>query len=158
MLFLLKKPQCLFQKRVRCSIAMGFLEAVPWRKKIIFSFAAVGSLVGLFLLYLISTRPVGVELIGHHMDYESAHFFDFTVRAMYVAATCFCCFFFFSHGFVRFFGVLQFISFIAAYVIDMKALFSVWCFFAAILSLLIYIHLRFRNLGGFAKRPFFGWQ
>jgi hypothetical protein len=56
------------------------------------------------------------------------------------------------------FGGLQFISLIAAYAINMKALFSVWCFFAAILSLLIYFHLRFRNLGGFAKRPFFGWR
>jgi hypothetical protein len=138
-------------------IAMGFLEAVPWRKKTIFSFAAVGSLIGLFLLFLIITCPVGVELIGHHMVYESAHFFDLTSMAMYVAATCFCCFFS-SHGFVRMFGGLQFISLIAAYAINMKALFSVWCFFAAILSLLIYFHLRFRNLGGFAKRPFFGWR
>jgi hypothetical protein len=28
---------------------------------------------------------------------------------------------------------------------------SVWCFFAAILSLLIYLHLRYRQLGGFPQ-------
>ena len=32
---------------------------------------------------------------------------------------------------------------------DTAALVSIWCFFAAVLSLLIYVHLRFRPLGGF---------
>ena len=141
-------------------IAMGFLESVPWRKKAILSFLGVGTLVGLLLLFLIITHSVGVELIGHHMVYgihESANYFDHTVMAMYVVATCFNCFFS-SHGFVRMFGGLQLISFLVVYAVDRQAMFSVWCFFAAILSLLIYIHLRFRNLGGFAKRPFFGWR
>ena len=47
------------------------------------------------------------------------------------------------------FGVLAFLSFIAAYAVHAMAFFSIWCFFAAILSLLIYLHLRFRDLGGF---------
>lgn len=136
--------------------AMGFLEATPWRKKVIFGFGAVGSVVGLFLLYLIVTRPVAAEVIGHHIVYVSTHFFELPVMALYVAATCISCFFS-SHSFVRLFGGLQLISLVAAYMVDIMALFSVWCFFAAILSLLIYIHLRFRNLGGFAKTPWFGW-
>jgi hypothetical protein len=136
--------------------AMGFLEAVPWRKKAIFAFGAVGAAVSLFLLYLIVTRPVAAEVIAHHMVYFTTHFFDLPVMALYVAATCFSCFFS-SHGFVRMFGGLQLMSLVAAYMVDMMALFSVWCFFAAILSLLIYVHLRWRGLGGFAKRPFFTW-
>jgi hypothetical protein len=43
------------------------------------------------------------------------------------------------------------LSFIAAYLVHIMALVSIWCFFAAILSLLIYLHLRFRNLGGFPR-------
>ena len=46
---------------------------------------------------------------------------------------------------------LAFLSFIGAYVVDKMALFSIWCFFAAVLSLMIYFLLRFRNLGGFPK-------
>ena len=45
----------------------------------------------------------------------------------------------------------MFASFIAAYIVHVMALVSVWCFFAAVLSLLIYVHLRFRDLGGFPK-------
>ncbi len=132
-------------------LAMGFMEAVPWRRKTIFAFEAVGCAVGLFLLYLIVTHPVVAEVVGHHIVYASIHFFDRPVMMLYVAATCFSCFFS-SHGFVRLFGCLAFLSFVAAYLVDMMALFSVWCFFAAILSFLIYFHLSFRNLGGFAKK------
>ena len=34
-----------------------------------------------------------------------------------------------------------------------RPLVSIWCFFAAIVSLLIYVHLRFRTLGGFPTQP-----
>ncbi len=44
---------------------------------------------------------------------------------------------------------LAVLSFIAAYFVEVRALVSVWCFFAAILSLLVYLHLRYRTLGGF---------
>ncbi len=132
-------------------LAMGAIEAIPWRKKTILAFGAVGSAVGLFLLYLIVRRPVVAEVIGHHIVYVSTYFFELPVMGLYVAATCLSCFFS-SHGFVRLFGGLQLVSFVAAYMVDIMALFSVWCFFAAILSVLIYVHLRFRDLGGFAKK------
>jgi hypothetical protein len=72
------------------------------------------------------------------------------VMVLYLAATCVSCFVS-SHPFVRLFGVLALISFIGTYLYSSRALVSVWCFFAAILSLIIYLHLRYRNLGGFPK-------
>lgn len=68
----------------------------------------------------------------------------------YLAATCVSCFFS-SHRFVKLFGVLALLSYIAAYLAYVMAVTSVWCFFAAILSVLIYLHLRFRNFGGFQR-------
>ena len=47
------------------------------------------------------------------------------------------------------------LSFVAAYIVHVGALVSIWCFFAAILSLLIYLHLRFRARGGFPAEPLF---
>ena len=67
---------------------------------------------------------------------------------LYLAATCLSCFVS-SHAFVKLFGGLAFIAFIAAYVTYARASVSIWCFFAAVLSLLIYVHLRYRHLGGF---------
>jgi len=128
--------------------AMGVLETVRWRKKAIFAFEAAGVPVGLYLLYYIVTRPVVAEVIGRHIVYVSPHFYQMPVMVLYLTATCVTGLFS-SHRFVRLFGILAFLSAIAAYVVHVMALVSIWCFFAAILSLLIYIHLRFRDLGGF---------
>ena len=134
--------------------AVGVLEAVRWRKRAIFAFEVAGVGVGLYLLYFIVTRPVVAEVVGRHIVYNSPHFYVMTVMVLYLAATCVSCFFS-SHGFVKLFGVLMLLSFIAAYLVQAMAFFSIWCFFAAILSLLIYLHLRFRDLGGFPKEPAF---
>ena len=132
--------------------AMGVLEAVRWRKTVILAFETAGVAVGLYLLYFIVTRPVVAEVVGRHIVYLSPHFYLIPVMVFYLAATCVSCSFS-SHGFVKLFGVLALLSFIAAYLVHITALVSIWCFFAAILSLLIYLHLRFRHLGGFPQNP-----
>ena len=128
--------------------AVGLLEAVRWRKRMLYAFEAAGASVGLYLLYSLVTRPMVAEVVGKHIAYASPHFYLFPVMVLYLAATCVSCFFS-SHGFVKLFGVLALLSFITAYIVHVEALVSIWCFFAAILSLLIYLHLRFRGLGGF---------
>ena len=130
--------------------AMGVMEAVPWRKKAILAFEVAGVAVGLYLLYYMVTLPMVAEVVGRHIVYLSPHFYLIPVMVLYLAATCVSCFFS-SHGFVKLFGVLVLLSFIASYVVHFMALVSIWCFFAAILSLLIYLHLRFRGLGGFPR-------
>lgn len=134
--------------------AIGLLEAVRWRKKTILAFEVAGVAVGLYLLYFIIASPVVATVIGSHIVYLSPHFYVIPMMTLYLAATCFSCFFS-SHGFVRLFGVLALGSFIAAYIVQVMATVSIWCFFAAILSLLIYLHLRFRDLGGFPRSPRF---
>ena len=134
--------------------AMGVLETVRWRRKAIFAFEAAGLAAGLYLLYYIVTGPVVAEVVGRHIVYVSPHFYVLPVMALYLAATCVSCFFS-SHAFVKLFGALALVSFIAAYLVHVVALVSIWCFFAAVLSLLIYLHLRFRALGGFPHEPAF---
>lgn len=131
-------------------LAMGMLEAVRWRRRAFLVFEAAGVAVGLYLLYFIVTRPVVAEVVGSHIVYVSPHFYGGVVIVFYLAATCVSCFFS-SHGFVRLFGVLALLAFITAYVVHTTTLVSMWCFFAAILSLLIYLHPRFRDLGGFPR-------
>lgn len=128
-------------------LAMGFMEAARWRRRAIAAFQAAGLVVGLYLLYSIVVRPIVAEA-DRHIVYVTPHFYLPAVIVLYLAATCVTCFFS-SHGFVKLFGVLALLSFAAAYVAAAHALVSVWCFFAAILSVLIYLHLRYRSLGGF---------
>ncbi len=128
--------------------AFRALETTPWRRTAMLWFQAVGLAVGLYLLYFSVAGSVVASVIGQHIVYNSPHFYLVPVTALYVVATCFTGFVS-SHTFVRLFGMLAFLSFIATYFLYTRALVSVWCFFAATLSLLIYLHLRYRNLGGF---------
>ncbi len=126
--------------------AIGLMEAVSWRKKTIFAFGAAGVIAGLYLLYFIIASPMVAEVAGRHIVYVSPHFYVVPIMLLYLAATCVSCFFS-SHGFVKLFGVLMLLSFITAYIVHITALVSIWCFFAAILSLLIYLYFRFRDSG-----------
>jgi hypothetical protein len=128
--------------------AFRVLETTPWRRTAMLWFQAVGLAVGLYLFYISVSGSVVAEVVGHHIVYNSPHFSLVSVTALYVVATCFTGFFS-SHTFVRLWGLLALLSFIATYFFYTRAFVSVWCFFAAILSLLIYLHLRYRRLGGF---------
>lgn len=110
-------------------------------------FKRLGLAVGVYLLFFIVTGPVVPEIVGQHIVYLSPHFFIKPVIPLYVTATCLTGVFS-SHP-LKLFGALTLLSFSATYLFYAHALVSVWCFFAAILSVLICLHLRFRILGGF---------
>ena len=130
--------------------AFRVLETTPWRRTAMLWVQVAGLAVGLYLLYFIVTLPVIAEIVGQHIVYDSPHFFIVPVIALYIASTCFTGTVS-SHTFVRLFGGLSLLSFIATYFFAASALVSVWCFFAAVLSVLIYLHLRFRQFGGFPE-------
>jgi hypothetical protein len=132
--------------------AMGVLEHVRRRRLAIFAFEIPGVAVGGFLLYSMLTGPLTAEVVNRHIEYAAPHFRLIPVMVLYVAATCGSCFVS-SHGYVRIFGALALGSFIAAYMVYVDALVSIWCFFAAILSLFIYLHFRFGTFGGARKAP-----
>jgi hypothetical protein len=128
--------------------AFRVLETVPWRRKAMLWLQAGGLAVGLYLLYFLVTGPPVAEVIGQHIVYLTPRFYLIPVVILYFVSTCFTGFLS-SHTFGRLFGMGAMVSFIATYLFYTRALVSVWCFFAAILSLMVYLHLRYRKLGGF---------
>ena len=121
--------------------SIGLREIVPWRRKLIWGFQAVGLLVGLYLFYMIVEYSV-TAVVETNIVYVSPHFYKIPVMLLYVAATCVSCFFS-SVATIRLFGALALFLFVLANWIFSVALFSVWCFFAAVLSSIIYVHIRF---------------
>ena len=120
--------------------SIGLVETVAWRKKVIAAFQVIGIVVGLYLLYWIVKFPVTSE-VDKHIVYVSPHFYKVPMMALYLAATCVGCFFS-SHKLINIFGVLALLLFMVAYWFYTVAFFSVWCFFAAILSVVIYLHFK----------------
>jgi hypothetical protein len=120
--------------------SIGLVETVAWRKKVILAFQFIGIAVGLYLLYWVVKFPVTSE-VDEHIVYVSPHFYKVPVMVLYLAATCVGSFFS-SHKIINIFGVLALLLFMVAYWIHTVAFFSIWCFFAAILSAVIYLHFK----------------
>ena len=118
--------------------SIGLMETVAWRKKVISAFQITGIAVGLYHLYVIVKFPVTSEINGH-IVYVSPYFNKVPVLVLYLAATCVGAFFS-SHKIINIFGALALLLFMVAYWFYTVAFFSVWCFFAAILSLSL-IHI-----------------
>lgn len=120
--------------------SVGLLEPVYWRRNVMRLFQVIGLAIGLYLLYFIVKYPV-IAVAEEHIVYVSPHFYELPAMLLYLLATCVVSFFS-SHRVVRWFGALALLLFFVAYWFYTAALFSVWCFFSAILSFMIYLYFR----------------
>tara|TARA_R110000824_G_scaffold401771_1_gene615677 strand:- start:363293 stop:363925 length:633 start_codon:yes stop_codon:yes gene_type:complete len=113
------------------------LETNPIRKKILWIFSIIGLTVGLYLLYFIVTEPITSEILNRSIAYNSPHLFLYPMLFFYFLATCVSCFFS-SHKIINLFGIVALASATIAAWFFTETFLSVWCFFAAILSVLVY--------------------
>jgi hypothetical protein len=120
-------------------IAVLLLEIVTWRRKLLAGIALAGAAVGLYLMYFLVTEPIVAQVVGHHIAYLSPHFYVVPVMVLYVLGTCVSAFVS-SCGTIRWFGVATFLSLVAAYAFYAVWFISVWCFFAALLSVIVVVH------------------
>ncbi len=117
------------------------LETVPWRRKLLSLFQLVGIAVGAYLLYFHLQAPVTSQVVNKSIAYTAPHFETFWIIVFYFSATGISALFS-SHTLVNIFGVLIFISAIVTYQFYSASFVSVWCYFAAILSIVIYWYIR----------------
>ena len=110
-----------------------------WRRRVLLAIALVGAAVGLYLLYFLVSLPIVSQVQGRHIAYVSTHFYIVVVMLLYVLSTC-VSMLFSSHTKVRLFGLAAFVAFVAAYVFYSVWLISVWCFFAAVLSVIVLLY------------------
>jgi hypothetical protein len=132
-------------------VAVLLMETVPWRRKVLLGIALAGGVTALFLLsYLLRLRVVA-EVSGQHIVYIFPHFHVLAASGLYLLSTC-ASPLFSSQRAVWLFGVAATASFVAAYTVYTTWFISVWCFFAAGLSGIVWLHFRQRSSSlSFAK-------
>lgn len=118
------------------------IEKDPGRRLILRVLLLIGVATSLNLLFhtLIAGTPIAF-VQGESIVYETTIPPIPLGVGFYVLATCVACFVS-SHKFIRVFGMALLGSFVISYWSYNHAFYSVWCFFAAILSFIIYVHLR----------------
>ena len=128
-------------------VAILLIEPPGWRRRALSAFVAAGLAVGTYLLYFLVAFPIVARPIGQHIEYVSPHFFAVVAMSLYLLSTTVSPLFS-RYPVVNVFGVLALFSFGAAYFFYATWFISVWCFFAALLSAVVYVHF----LRGEARR------
>lgn len=124
--------------------AVLLLENNPIRRRIILPLFILGLGVTGYLLYYIVLYPVSCQIVENSIHYAESVPYGMNLFWLYVlagAASCFAS----SHKLIRVFGLLLIASICVAYYFHAFTFVSVWCFFAAILSLVIYLFFKERN-------------
>ena len=120
-------------------VAVLLMEPSLQRRRALLVFAVAGAAVGAYLLYILVAFPVVSQPIGQHIEYVSPHFFAAAAMTLYLTSTTLSPFLS-SYRIVKLFGILALSSFAAAYFFYASWFISVWCFFAALLSTVVYLH------------------
>lgn len=120
-------------------VAVLLIEPPGWRRRALLAFVAAGVAVGAYLLYILVAFPTVARPIGQHIEYVSPHFFAAATMTLYLLSTATSPVLS-THRVVKVFGVLALSSFAAAYFFYATWFISVWCFFAALLSVVVYLH------------------
>ena len=135
--------------------AVWSAESPGPRRRWLLGLLGLGAVVGGFLLYGMVVNPIVARPLGQHIEYDSPHFYVATVLLGYLAATTLSQMLS-RHRWVRWFGVLALVSAVLAYLAYAQWFISVWCFFAALLSGVIYLHVRSRPASHTGSGPGLG--
>lgn len=119
--------------------AVFLIEPPGWRRRALVAFVAAGLIVGTYLLTILVAFPVVARPTGQHIEYVSPHFFAAVSMTLYLLSTA-VSLLLSTHRSVKVFGALSLLSFGAAYYFYAIWFISVWCFFAALLSAVVYLH------------------
>lgn len=122
-------------------LAVGALEPPGRRKTVLKGFLMFGIALSLWLAAYIVRGPVTASLATGCVVYRMVLPPIPYGLAAYVFVTCFSCLIS-SHKFIRVLGLALIGALALSLWAYQEAFYSVWCFFSAILSFIIYAHLR----------------
>ena len=122
-------------------LAVGFLEIIVWRKRTINVLWFIGLATGGYLLYYIAAYPIFAHVVNGCIAYRIESPLDLRPWsvALYIIAVL-GPMFISSRKIINVFGVVTGVALVATYFFFRIVFVSVWCFFAAILSAIIYFY------------------
>jgi hypothetical protein len=124
-------------------VPLGFMLLEPDRRRWrwLWPLACLGLLLGSYLLWQVTAYPVGAQQAGHCINYTTHTPNDVAVTLLYVLVTCAPALIS-SRRYLRWFGLLSLVGVIATALVRADELTSLWCLYAALVSVLILEHFR----------------
>ncbi len=125
-------------------LSVYLIEPTPHRRKRMLPFVLLGGGLALYILWGLTAFPLSIYIHHHSIVYDNPATTTRLIAYLYVIATCGALFFsgfpyLIAFGFVNFIG-LSIVAIVMSY-----AFTSVWCAYAALVSVIIYFHFRHRS-------------
>jgi hypothetical protein len=121
------------------------IEPCIWRRKILCGLAVLGCAVAIFDITSIPWGNLTATSTTGHIIYSATSSLSLSSLFMYVLVTCGSALMS-SYYWVRVWSVASFIGLVVSYIFYIAALASIWCFFSALLSVILFQHFRTRKL------------
>lgn len=122
-------------------IAVLLIEPDEHRRRTLLGFVIAGSVVGVYFLAVLAIFPVVSRPSDQHVDYILPYYFAAGTMTLYLMSTT-VSLVLSTHTVVKAYGVLALLSFVMVYALYASWFVSVWCFFAALLSAVVYLHFK----------------
>jgi hypothetical protein len=122
-------------------LAVWLIEPARWRRGLILGCLAVGVALSAYLLVKMIGSPYTASAGSGHIAYTNDTTYPTGIEVPYVFATTIALLLS-SHRMIQLVGLVILGGFAVAYVSYHDAYISVWCFFAAVASVLIYLFVR----------------
>lgn len=125
-------------------LALWQAERITWRKKAIFLFLMAGVFWSVFQIYSLFDIDPKAHIVNNSIQYTADYYSETVLHFLtstYMAIVLIPCFIS-SLNYLWLFGVLGFVSAFFSQQYYRETFTSVWCFFAALLSVMLYFILR----------------
>jgi hypothetical protein len=125
-------------------LSVYIIEPEGCRRKRMLPFVILGGLLMLYILWGLTADPLQVFARTHSIVYKNALTANIPVAVFYVITTCGALLF---SGFrwLIVFGIANFIGLVVVSVVMAYAFTSIWCAYAALMSIIIYFHFQHRK-------------
>lgn len=121
-------------------VAIYLFQEKEKRRNILTILAGVGAIVSLYLAYCLMSYPVVATITGHHIAYLQYYpaALDNYAGTLYIIATIVPAFFS-PVKYMKLLGTAILVSYLITQVFYTGYIVSVWCFFASVISIIIFI-------------------
>jgi hypothetical protein len=122
-------------------LAVLLMEPPGWRRRLIAGLTVIGAGLAAFVFRGLIAYPSTACVEQHAIHYENPGTAFTTVAVIYVVATC-GALVMSSHRVVSWFGWLNLVGVVATLIVKGYAFTSVWCLYAAVVSVILYRQFR----------------
>ncbi len=125
-------------------LSVYMIEPTPHRRKRMLPFVLLGGGLTLYILWGLTAFPLSVYVRHNSIVYTNPATASDTVAVLYVIATC-GALFFSGFRYLIIFGFANLIGLTVVAIVMSYAFTSVWCAYAAAVSVIVYFHFRRRR-------------